>query len=737
MLWLERWKATHPESPLKPDYVTQQLSRCLNNKLSGVRFFFAQEHHERGELLLEVLGVEASKRQQIRDVAGQISGDSLVAPAILIDFTPWTSPAESAVVFEAVRKMLENARALGPTVLVLTADQKARIPFGLATLDGVRCEVALPDAWEQILELAGEGTLVVSNRVYDNVEFWLALDLTNGNVAVHPVVGLEHFAKHRRLPARLEVLHPLSALDIQSEPINLPKSAVARRKLIFDLADTEWAATAEDEHGYTIEDRAGLAQALGVEATSTLQERRDHELRGLVEEVERSLGQGSVTKGERNELERERLRRATRSLPAAALLIDERIHVLRQPGDSQPIPESPRIEIHEVAPRVVLQEYLDVLRGWSEEDYFADPYLDQLRTALRPPPELDLLYRHAQAFLLLTGACPKPVEGEPADWRLALGTILKDGPAAAEIMLPTRWRDSYNQQCWMQFGERSQFGGNEEWPCFPPVWTRAAVGRGVQFRALAVEYGTLRPEFSHQPILLSLRSGVDPVATWRGLADASTTLTHYTDDSLLKQERRTWKGASYFGPPSEPTNDSILLVNRIAGSPSEVTKPDWEALDAQAMALWLGLQIALRDPIWTPMHDGTTGLFLGGGITARIRARIRAGGHERGARVYFAGELEERTDQYGRLLPHRALVCTLAHYTHSALTNGVFTQFGTSLPTAIVLCSGGFEVTIAFSTSALLGSGPILGGVGASVAAHLEREAEEERARRAAMDDDD
>jgi hypothetical protein len=755
LTWLERWKAVDPGFDRRPDSVVQQFSRCLNDNLSGVRFFFKQR--ERAEVLFDVLDVAQDQREALWEGAQQLLGESAPSPRVVVDLTPWSERQQETVVFNHLRRMLDEVPVLRPVTLVLTAGQAERVPNGLASLSGVSLEQvsSSADGWEKTLDLATETTLVMSQQRLDSLDHWMALEVADGKLQVHPDGGLKTFAEDGVLRAPLAVTHLLSALvgAVNDNAVKEPESAVQVRRLIFELADEDSALCRERKAEY----RAALASLLRVDATSTSRERLEHELGGLARELCEVLNVKETSVGAAGEVDKELALRKLRTMPPKVIRVDDQLHVLVEPGQvGEALPKSGRLTVHESAPKVVLREFVAELSQWGDEDYLRDPYYDRLLQRLDPPEGMKLIYHHARAFLLATGHHPPPQTGEPTDWRAGLDAVLADGPPAAELLLPVEQADKQlfeRPMGWLDVDDGSRVLIDDDagawWRYLPPATSQIAVGRNFKVRLQEGSYGFLEfkehNSWGSKPVqeaigerrgLMSLKMlDNDPVATWQGLLDASGFLSDYCDQRILDHERRTRERDSYGRQLLTASSLGIFASLGRDGSGRKdvpIVSGTWTRADDHIGALWLALRVALRDPLFTTFHDGSVLLALGGSVLSRIRVQTSPCHHPGPPRVFLVGPVQKHKYEERRWIetPEHSL------YTHEAVTGDYTTRLGLTLPVHVLVYAGGFRVSMMFAASALLGpgvNGPTLGAIAGSITEQLRSE----QAERDAWDDDD
>lgn len=745
LTWFERWQATHPDFQKSPNSVVSQFSRCLNDKPGGVRFFFGSR--DRADLLFEVLEVPVDERESLWAEAQGIMGAAVSSPAVVVDLTPWSGPNQS-VVFNGLRNCLDVRPELGAISLVLTREQAEQIPNGLASMPGVKLEpVERPgDGWERTLDLVGEKTLVVSKVAYENLALWLALDVENRELMTHPADGFDTFARERVLPLPEPITHSVFAIGVgdgECQP-KLPESSVARRRLIYELADESSPLCGQADAAT----RAALARALDVDAASTARERLEHELARLEAQLREAVEFGSTDAGDDDSLARELALRKQRAMPAKLMRVGDQLHLLIETGQAkQALPQSPRIEVHESAPKVVLREILADLETWGHEDYLRDPYFDRLLERLVPADETAIIYHHARAFLLATGHHPTVRAGERADWREAVTAVLASDPPAAELLVPvvlsnkdnaifgrpTAWLGADNERRVVHDNTLTSW-----WRHLPPATRVLAIGRGDKLSTRRgyqfLEFPQSDPWGSRpEPTppaegLLSLRTrDGDLVSTWQALLDASGLLPDYRDDAIRDHERSTRSGYE-----QQLTQQSLGLVVNVTGSENiAVPVADWQRGDEYLASFWLALHLAMREPVSVSMHDRTTLLLLGGSVLARLTAETSPCRYPGPTRALLVGTVS--TGQYREARGVRLAERTL--YTHRADTNAYTTHLGLTMPLQARIYAGGYLLSIEFVASPLLAGGltaSVFGAITGSVAAQLERD-DDERAR----DDDD
>jgi hypothetical protein len=754
--WCEGWNATHADKPMRPEYVIQQLSRCLNDKAPGVRFFFSNSS-ERASLLLDVLECSPQERDEIHAAALDVLQTAPPSPSVLFDLTSWTAEKAFATALDSVRKLLELRPTPELVILLVTESQYERLPLGVGQREGVRCEVARDRVRGQIQELAGENTLVVSPHDYEPVERWLAWHISYGDSLFDPRDGFEQFFIHGVLPGPAAISEPtLADLDVEIEDdVELPSSPLERRKLWFDLADpsSKLNNTHDPEH------RRALARALGAGAALSVKEREAWDFERSSKDLKARFGLATIQKTHPTLLAQELRHRHFRAQPTAVVQVDEVFHVLLDPdADASAVPSSDRIRVHQPRPCAPLDEIYKVLETWTVEDYSQDPYYDRLVQRLAPPKDAELLYRHAQSFLLLSGVRPPyAASSEPAPWDVALEAILAEGPPPAQLVVMTDFTEAEARVAGrpttlleLRRGLRDELGSDS------PDWRSracpASVGClfvGRQDRVLLVSNKYSAASFLHessgriaapQSALFSLKlADGDPNATWRGLVRASSTLCGQLDDELLRRENargfRRYEKENDWGRPDivyKRTQDSIWLLESWHSNTQElaIATDIWRPADAELGVLWMVLEQALRKRVRTVLHDGTVLLALGGSLFARLQARTWPKGVSAPVRRACFGAAPDSSAR--GLQIHRS-----THHTHQATTDKVITQIGLSLPSTVSLIGGGHVVDIEFVApplgSALDHGGPSVGAATASVTAHLEREAQQRRDE----DDDD
>jgi hypothetical protein len=274
------------------------------------------------------------------------------------------------------------------------------------------------------------------------------------------------------------------------------------------------------------------------------------------------------------------------------------------------------------------------------------------------------------------------------------------------------------------------------WRHLPPATVWMAIGRQTKLSTHG-DHGSAyrfldfprRDSFQSRPEpsppaagLLSLRTlDTGFVPTWQALLDASGLLPDYRDDAIRKHEERT--RAEY---DHKLTNQSLgLLISMTGGKDIAVLPGDWQSADEYLATLWIALGLAMRDPVFTPLHDGSTLLSLGGSVLVRMRAQTSPRRHLGPTRALLVGEVSAGRHYASE---RRVQLSERTLHTHRADTGSYTTHLGLTLPSQVWIYAGGYRLVFDFVASALLETGVAtsrFGAVVGSVAAQLGRDDEE------------
>jgi len=435
--WLELYKKQNPKARWEADTIISHLNRCLKQKREGVKFFF--EHDAlRTDLLFQLLGVPQAEYAELRRLAREcLDKEGEVNCRLVIDATSWgASREQSEPLFDALKvTVLQPAEKmkLTPIALVFTEEQFDFLPRSYDRLGDwlVREEVKdSQEAWARIAKLAGDGALVVSSRLFQPVERWLAMTDGSKSLTLEPADGLESFLAKSRLPAPpAQVpndLAKIAKLDGKSKA-RIPSNPAERRRMMLALADEVQSAALK----LSPSDRLALAQALGVTATSTERERLEHELEGLATQI--GLEPQKLTQEELDQL----LARAERRDVGFSLLrVGDELHALNPPQKT-PLPKSPRLTVYRKQSRPpAINRLMSVIDSWTADDYAADRGLMRVIERLDPKGEERLAFLHARACLLWSdGLCVPNAPTPLSDWKGGLSKLLAGEPPAAQLRL--------------------------------------------------------------------------------------------------------------------------------------------------------------------------------------------------------------------------------------------------------------------------------------------------------------
>jgi hypothetical protein len=685
--WIEK-AAPHKSDPPEPATVISHLSRCLNDNVVGVRFFFSEEASAKS--LLDVLGIPDAERPALLELADEILATGQARPPkLVIDLTAWPCTGDAATaLFDGVKaSFLLGGTPLPvlPILLIVTEGQYDRLPRSFDDYgDDLRTERAPAEGEVQLSERAGRSALVVSRRRFSPIERWVAVEWRGGVFETYPIDAVKTFAAKGHLDRPLVVEHvlaPPSAAPTKVQP--LPTDPIQVRKLAFALADPEQAerlGPAPIRHAWAAE--------LGVVATSTARERLELELAAAQE----ALGL-PVSIAASDELQRLLRKAARRPVAPIALRVGDEIHAINPPeGTEALVSHHPRVSISRFSPPTpMLSQILDDLRDapWSYDDMLDDPFLDRYLTKWEERGPDASIARHAIATLALAGAftatrVPRPVD----DWRAALAAILNSDPPAASVLVTSsaklaeshRLARRSDDSVWFMAPQRRVIDADES----------------VSFRARA----PLVSIVSHDKIVAVKRKSSNG---WRSLHGADMVLNPASAGDL-----DLWLTLVDGSPACGGTLDramntegSIVSLPWEAGVDLEI---DWRAFDRRLAIHWLALRRAVRHGDAVRLADGTVVVHMASSLVAEVAIRHHtprvAGNHLVGAFRRIVSETDSRHDRSKLVLEDEPKMIER--------TGGGGTS-GYQVPPGIYLAGAGFAADIRFIAAPILGSLDISG----------------------------
>lgn len=762
--WLELWRERFPKKKAwSPDTIESHLSRTLKNDHQGVRFFF--EAPERAALLLEVLGVPSEEHERICALAAD---SRQPGPRLVIDISAWPSRGEALdALFAELRQKVLRDPPLKPVALVLTEEQYERLPRSYdeqisQKLLSIHKVAAAAEGRTQAADLADDA-LVLAPWEFDPIERWLAADFIKGILSLEPSDGLAAFAEHGALPSIPAVEHPLDAI-CEPAPVNFPLehyTAVQRRAWKYVLAsETETLAEFERREDLQVPARRlAFARLLGTPATSTEDERLDHEIEQLAAQLSEALN----IPVERLDptAHAERLARAElRPTPPAAWRCGDAIHLLN--ADS-PFAH-PRIEVHRpVAAVPALTRLLEHIADWTEEDHEADPSLARAVETLDPEGKERPAFLHARATLLWNKLTHSPRTAPPCDrWADELRAVLAGDPPPVSLRLylpePKNERDAALDNNYLVFGDEDRLCSLLKSP--PPALTRPRGRRAAiadRDREVLVVTGSASAyqlsidkrtsgsvvvrrnryeedrvyariddddddDYAHFPLIPALwipkLSPESPdVDLWLDCLERSTALADWRWGHSARCEKLLRSTAA-----SELT---LLEAKPSEGEVIEIAAPTWIEADLLLAQCWLALRAALARPLSVKLATGIV-CSLGAGVCAHLDVRARRDGAPPGVVAAFNATVATRnyTKIYEATIDYETL------WTHSARVDRHHADFGLRVPARLVLRTPTFSATITFLASPLLqASTPAaIGTLAATAAAQIAVEEAEQAA---------
>jgi hypothetical protein len=682
--WIEK-AAPHKSDPPEPTTVVSHLSRCLNDNVVGVRFFFSEETSAKA--LLDVLGVPDAARPALLELADEILATGQARPPkLVIDLTAWPCTGDAATaLFDGVKaSFLVGGTPLPilPILLIVTEGQYDRLPRSFDDYgDDLRTERAPVEGEVQLSERAGRSALVVSRRRFSPIERWVAVEWRGGVFETYPIDAVKTFAVNGHLDRPLVVeraLAPPSAAPTKMQP--LPTDPIQLRKLAFALADPEQAerlGPAATRHAWAAE--------LGVVATSTARERLELEIAAAQE----ALGQPVATVAS-DELQR-LLRKAERQPVASiALRVGDELHAINPPEDTERrVSKHPRVHIARFSPPTpMLSQILDDLREapWSHDDMVEDPYLDHYLARWEKRGPDASVARHAIATLALANRFKATrVPEAVTDWRAALAAILNGDPPAASVLLATSEKlDQSNRM-----NSRS---GDFEW-FMAPHQRVVDTDRSASFRARAP--------------LVSIACHDTIVAVTRKASGDWSGRTLQSNDVVLNpasaSDLELWLNLVDSSPACGGSPDaapkvagSVSWLKWEAGATLDI---DWGAFDRRLAIHWLALRRAVRHGDAVKLADGTIVVHMASALVAEIAIRHHtsrlAREHRIGAFRRTATENDARYDRAKLLLEDEP---RMVERTGGGGTSGY------QVPPGIYLAAAGFAADIRFIAAPILGA---------------------------------
>lgn len=690
--WQRRWTERGGKE-LSFDHVESSLSRCVNERLEGVRFFFGDRG--RGALLLDVLGATPEQREATfasADSAMSASGER--PPQIVVDLTTWVGDRDAVERLAVAIEESVLSRAPDMTVAVVLTDAQFRwLPRTFDERRGLAVErvAAAEHARPKVLEIARDAALVISSWRSDPFERWAALEFVGGRVQLGPPDALEVFGRDGRLPSLPRVLRDVATLagvtpDAQGKAA--PGGGPALRDLVVALSAPDEAGKIGPPGA-----RLRLAQAVGVVATATPREVLDDELG----RVRAKLGIPCDDSTRAEEGLQNMLERATRrTVGPAAFLFNDEIHVVAPPGALRGrTSELPHVHWHEVEQRVpALQRLQSIIARLTIDDLIADPHLEQAIAAVDKDDLDHVPLAHAAAWLLRAEEVASAPVIPEAEWRGALAALTSCAAPPASLL-------AASDSDWVLLSEprlsRARAGDLGELAITPPAGKRLLVTRSDKMFYLSTR------TLSKTPARL-----IHDVDAWQDALEQCLLSRTY---QRARPDERPWDQHS--GP--RPTSPDVRRT--------------WQELDRMMAGVWLALRRASGSDEAVEMHSDAILVHVGAGISIELHVRRHAAAGN-GVIAAFG----TRVTSTSRYPGDPVAWSPIASHVTTAGPGGSNHEPGYELPSLVYLAGKGYAAEITFAFTPWLASGSAATPAFTAVRAAIEDA--EEAARRAADDDD-
>jgi hypothetical protein len=421
------WQTRKGEA-LSPQLVAARLQSLLDDKPRGARFFF-EEEPGRAELLSELLKIPPTDRLWLRSQAARLLSAPESQPRLVLELTRGPQEPEplGSLFREIERRLLPSGILIA---LVLTESQARALPLAIAEREELRvCRATSPEQGKSLAEkLAGERALVASFQRFPVFSRWLALGFDKKGLVLEPPDALEVFFGQGELPSPAPVVEDLASLGVQPAPMSsllesfLHNSAPHTRQVLWRLQSEAGAKNLK----LSPESRLTIAKALGVKALATRREVIEIKVRRVLSDSGVPFLPREASPDEKDEALRRASLRPTQHL---ALWVGDELFLVNYPASyAAALREITGLHVLEIAcAPAALSRLRDEIAGWSSEAREADPFLLKAASRLSAPGE-EMLFIHAAASLLLTGALPAPVAAPrfEGSWKEALQSLLPD-----------------------------------------------------------------------------------------------------------------------------------------------------------------------------------------------------------------------------------------------------------------------------------------------------------------------
>jgi hypothetical protein len=461
--WYLQIQELEPEFNGSESGAISQLSRLLSEKVeqatTGAKFYF--ETPVRSKLLLDLLDVAKLDRRHVRDAVRELLDETTMTASVVFDLGSLRDFEESHA--KVLYRQFLSGKALGHVCLLVPNKLRLEIPKLLDELGHVSVEYleSRQEIDERIEELALRGALIVSNQVVDPFEQWVAMDLRGGRFRFAPRDWSQSAQRGEVLDPLPDVEQPLDEKTLRIEwheadkpfqdrihdnfHVSVPYAARDRRLLMVALRSPDRWEELRDKlnRGYSSRGpddiwshrncpsaltRFLVARELGLDASSTPEERPVLEIVRLVDELEIKFD--DIREAKSNELDAivREARLWPEQAPEAVRLTDTEERVLLNPGEDQfeKVAEEERVAVrHYEVGRTALEALVEKAEARTPLEWLKDAHGERLVEALLDEgyglEECDA----ARFGLLYAGAISREIEPSPEASLEVLGAMVK------------------------------------------------------------------------------------------------------------------------------------------------------------------------------------------------------------------------------------------------------------------------------------------------------------------------
>lgn len=591
------------------DTVASHISRLKKDELVAVRFFFADPTDEKD--LLDVLDVPDGEREAWRADAGAVLAPEDRPIRVVVDLSDVLPGAELTRYAEALHAQIVMA-APRRMALVVTAEQREYLPPRCTPQDRVVIEV-VPNAnagWSRVQALAKQGVTIVSQRTFDAIERWVAIEPRHHspmNFSFEPPDALTRLAQDRAIDddavsSSARRTNPGEGHSV-APPQELTHSPCARRRLIADLyfgRPSNVSSRVRYGRPADLEERRTWGRALGVPVAATPEE-WGRELLARATQNGLSLARD----GDEATLSTERARVARGGSAPRGVRIGETLHLI---NPTAPLRDAMAglhgVEIHEVAQRPSgFDRVRELIKQVPWETWFGDPYMDDavarldLSTAERD--EVDF----ARAVFLLNDGLRSKAAPRLATWRLALAAALAENPPQVGLRVPASIRMDDRQFTLLPertVATRKAARGLELVGI--PALAPPRITRDTSLVALYAETSDTNSPTERQShrFALSIKAALDNLDPLFELFDRSPSQqqdVHGANTDRWTASSLRWRSQEF-----------------------SFAENFWLDADEMTAVCWIALRRAVCAQEGITLHDGRGMLEMGGGIVAWIVA---------------------------------------------------------------------------------------------------------------------